>query len=143
MRISRAVDYAVRCVHYMSMRPAGTVCILTDICSEQDVPVSFMAKILQGLSKARIVRSIRGPKGGFTLLKHPRDITIKNVVEAIDGPLNINICLMEQGICKRENICPHQPVWVEVQKEIIRVLENYSFEYFAGKRKKHLEEPAI
>ena len=62
MRISRAVDYAVRCVHYMSMRPAGTVCILTDICRDQDVPVSFMAKILQGLSKAGIVRSIRGSK---------------------------------------------------------------------------------
>jgi Rrf2 family protein len=135
VKITRAVDYGVRGVLYMAMQPEGKMCLLSDICREQDVPQSFMAKIFQSLTKARIVNSFRGVKGGFSLAKNPKDITLKDVLEAIDGPMNINICVAGEGECERENICPAAPVWGEVQDAILEVLHRWNFEDLAKKGK--------
>ena len=140
MKITRAVDYGIRGVHYMSMQyQKGEISLLSEICNDQDVPPSFMAKILQALTRAGIVKSFRGVKGGFLLAKSPKDITLKEVMEAIDGPLNINFCLVAEGTCERDSICPVHPVWREVQNRVIEVLDNYDFEYLAKEGKRLLQ----
>ena len=119
----------------MSMQPEGQMCLLSDICKAQDVPQSFMAKIFQSLSRARIIKSFRGVKGGFALAKSPKDITLKEVMEAIEGPMRINLCVSGEGECERENICPTSPVWIELQRAMVEVLDKYSFEDLAKKGK--------
>ena len=123
----------------MSMQPEDKMCLLSEICKEQDVPQSFMAKIFQSLSKARIIKSFRGVKGGFALVKSPKDISIKEVMEAIEGPMNINICVSGDGDCHRENFCPATSIWKELQESIENILANCNFEDLAKKGKKMLE----
>lgn len=139
MKITRAVDYGMRGVLYMSMQPEGQMCLLSEICKEQGVPQSFMAKIFQSLSRARIIKSYRGVKGGFALARPPKDISMKEVMEAIEGPMNINICVSGDGDCHRENFCPATSIWKELQESIEDVLNNCSFEDLARKGKKLLE----
>ncbi len=122
----------------MSMQPEGQMCLLSEICKEQDVPQSFMAKIFQTLSRARIIKSFRGVKGGFALARSPKDISMKEVMEAIEGPMNINICVSGYGDCHRENYCPATSVWKELQDSIEDILDNCNFEDLAKKGKKLL-----
>ena len=123
----------------MSMQPEGQMCLLSEICKDQDVPQSFMAKIFQSLSKARIIKSFRGVKGGFALAKSPKDITLKEVIEASEGPININICVSGDGDCHRENYCPTTSVWKELQASIEGILDRCNFEYLAKKGKQLLK----
>ncbi len=117
----------------MSMQPEGQMCLLSEICKEQGVPQSFMAKIFQFLSKARIIRSYRGVKGGFALARPPKDISMKQVMEAIEGPMTINICVSGDGDCHRENFCPATSIWKELQDSIEEILDNCNFEDLAKK----------
>ena len=122
----------------MSMRPEGQMCLLSKICEDQDIPQSFMAKIFQSLIRARIIKSYRGVKGGFALAKLPKDITMKKVMEGIEGPMNINICVSGDGECDRENFCPTTSIWKELQTSIEDTLDRCNFEDLAKKGKKLL-----
>ena len=117
----------------MSMQPEGQMCLLSEICKEQGVPQSFMAKIFQSLSRARIIKSYRGVKGGFALARPSKDISMKQVMEAIEGPMSINICVSGDGDCHRENFCPATSIWKELQDSIEEILDNYNFEDLAKK----------
>lgn len=119
----------------MSMQPEGQMCLLSEICKDQDIPQSFMAKIFQSLGRARIIKSFRGVKGGFALAKSPKDITLKELMEAIEGPMNINICVSGDDECHRENFCPTSSVWKELQESIEDILDRCNFEDLAKKGK--------
>ena len=71
----------------------------------QKIPEKFLAKILQRLSKAGLLRSIRGSNGGFSLRKPAGKITMLEVIEALEGPVAINRCLLRKGECAEDQVC--------------------------------------
>ena len=85
MQITRAAEYAIRGVLYLSCQREGAVCLLNEISESQEIPPSFLSKIFQNLSKAGIVSSSRGTGGGFTLIRPPNSITLLDVLEAIQA----------------------------------------------------------
>jgi Rrf2 family protein len=101
--------------------------MLSAIAKAQDVPPRFLAKIFQSLAKAGVVKSHRGAKGGFSLARTAADITIKDVIEAIEGPIYLNVCLISQGECSRDKICPMHAVWEEAQEKMMGVLARANF----------------
>lgn len=126
MQITRETDYAIRCVYYLSGK-TGNVTMVDEISREMSIPKSFLAKILQKLSKAAIVKSYRGVKGGFEIAKDPKGISLLDVIEAVQGPVAMNICAIDDAYCGFSSTCTIHPVWIEVRKEVEKLLREKNF----------------
>jgi len=129
MQITRETDYAIRCVHFLSNTKDGTL-IVDRIAEQMCIPKTFLAKILQKLVKAGIVKSFRGAKGGCQLTRKPADITLLDVIEAIQGPVAMNVCALDSKACGLSSKCTIHPVWLEVRKEVEYILRNKNFAEF-------------
>jgi Rrf2 family protein len=109
---------------YLARRPAGEISALRDIGTEQDIPESFLAKIFQNLVHAGLVVSQRGAHGGFSLARPAADITVRAVIEAVDGPISLNGCVLWPDTCGRSGACRMHEVWLLAQERMMDVLDN-------------------
>jgi len=127
MYITREADYAVRCVLYLARKVNG-ITPVNEIAEAMHIPKSFLAKILQRLVKAEIVKSGRGVGGGFSIAKKPESISILDVIKAIQGnAATINMCALDKRMCLLSNTCSVHPVWVELRGIIERRLQEENF----------------
>jgi Rrf2 family protein len=126
MQVTRETDYAIRCVYYLAGKKSG-VTMVDEISKEMNIPKSFLAKILQKLGKGSLVKSYRGVKGGFMLARAPEEISLLKVIEAVQGPLSMNICALDKALCERSTACAIHPVWVEVRREVEKILRRKNF----------------
>jgi Rrf2 family iron-sulfur cluster assembly transcriptional regulator len=131
MQITREGDYGIRSVLYLARQQFKTVSFVNEISEEAKIPRSFLAKILQKLVKAKIVRSYRGVKGGFSLVKQARDITVLDVLNAIEGKLAINLCIPDKKKCNDSRHCPTHFMWVNIQAKMVETLKKTNFEDLA------------
>jgi Rrf2 family protein len=138
--ITRATEYAIRAVLYLAKQPTGEIVLKKDICRTQDITPAFLTKILQPLIKAGIVGSQRGVGGGFYLARTPDRITLLDVVEAQEGPVYLNQCLMNERACDRDVFCPAHGAWRHIRGEMTRVLAEYTFARLAEMEEKNLEQ---
>jgi Rrf2 family protein len=133
--ITRATEYAIRTVIYLAQHPFGEIVLKKDICRTQEVTPAFLTKILQPLIKVGIVSSQRGVGGGFLLARDPKEINLLDLLEAEEGPLALNQCLIEDGGCQRHTFCVTHKVWTEAQAEMIKVLKKHSIAELAEQSK--------
>ena len=129
MQITRETDYAIRCVHFLSCRKDETL-MVDRIAEGMRIPKTFLAKILQKLARGGVVKSFRGAKGGFQLDRRPGEITLLDVIEAIEGPVAMNACALDNRACSLSSRCSIHPVWVEVRKEVETLLRKRTFADF-------------
>lgn len=134
MIITRATEYAIRAILYMSRQPAGEVVYKKDICKAQEITPAFLTKILQPLIKDGIVGSQRGVGGGFFLAKPPAEISLLDVIKSQEGPVYLNQCLVKEGACDRQFFCPVHGAWVQIREEFMRILSRYDFAGLAAKQ---------
>ncbi|MFQ6032879.1 MAG: RrF2 family transcriptional regulator, partial [Candidatus Zixiibacteriota bacterium] len=99
MRLTKAGDYAIRGMLYLAEQPEGRVTTISEIALKRDIPRGFLAKIFQTLAKSGLVYSTQGNTGGFLLGKSKDKITLREIVEAVDGPVYLNYCLIHRGEC--------------------------------------------
>jgi len=135
MQITRETDYAMRCILYLAGQPDKVV-MLDEIAREMATPKSFLAKILQKLVKAGVVRSFRGVKGGFRLNRPPKDINLLDVIEAIEGVVALNACAVDSSVCGFSGICSMHTVWVTLRGEVNELLKRYNFSEIVESSKK-------
>lgn len=124
LQLTKDGEYAIRAILYLASQPEEKLILVNEISEAQDVPRSYLSKIMQQLTKSGIVRSRRGAKGGFRLSRPASLITLREVIEAIEGPIYLNICLVKKGECPRDQICPVHGIWKEAQKKLIEVLDS-------------------
>lgn len=122
MQLTRAADYAVRVMVHLATLPEDTRTLLQDLSSATGTPESFLSKVLQALARAQLISSRRGKTGGFAILARGREATMREVIEAIDGPVCLNVCLSGGKDCERKSWCPAHPVWVSAQRALLDVL---------------------
>ncbi|WP_204101387.1 RrF2 family transcriptional regulator [Occallatibacter savannae] len=122
MQLTRASDYAVRVLIHLATLPDHTRVLLPDIALATAAPESFLSKVLQSLAHAGLISSRRGKLGGFAILPRGREATILQIIEAIDGPVCLNVCLNGGKDCERKSTCPAHPVWVRAQRAMFDVL---------------------
>jgi len=134
--ITRATEYAIRAILFMAAQPPGEIVYKRDICKAQEITPAFLTKILQPLIKDGIVGSQRGVGGGFFLTRDPAEITLLDIVKSQEGPVYLNQCLIEQGICNREFFCPVHGAWKEIREEFMATLDRYDFASLAEQQKK-------
>ncbi len=127
MQITRQADYAVRAVLYLAQLRDNERAATSTVAEEQKIPPSFLAKIISQLSIAGLLHTSRGARGGVTLAREPKEISLLEVIEAIDGPIQLNECVGEDGLCTFDGECPLKPVWCEVQEELVKRLKATNF----------------
>ena len=123
MRLTRQGDYAVRVVVDLASRPSGAIVPRSSIQESQAVPAAYLAKIVQALARAGLVRTHPGARGGVALARRADDITLKDVIEAVEGPIHLNRCVAHPGACPRDRFCTVHPVWLRLQALVTRELE--------------------
>ena len=122
MQITRAADYAVRVMVHMASLPPGTRLQKSALVELSDAPESFLSKVLQRMVAEGFITSWRGAGGGFELAKAPAEVSVLDVVEAVDGPIHLNLCVPGASGCERSLACAVHPVWVEARAELVKVL---------------------
>lgn len=127
-RLSRAAEYGTRGVlHLANNYSENKVSVIEEIAKAQDVPVPYMAKLFQTLAKKGFVKSFKGQKGGFVLTRHPKEISLLEVIEALEGPIFLNVCLFHEGYCPRDKVCFVHDVWTEAQRRLVDYLRSCNF----------------
>jgi Rrf2 family protein len=131
MLVTRETDYAVRCVLYLA-RQQGQLANVGEIARQMNIPKSFLAKILQRLVREGVAESIRGVNGGYRLLKTPEQITLLEILIAIQGVAPVNTCAIDKRHCRMSNKCSVHPVWIEIRREVERRLATQTIAGLAG-----------
>ena len=143
-KLNRSGEYAIRAALYLASNTSGKSISVSDIARMEDVPVEFLRKIAQALIKGKIVRSRRGVNGGIVLSRPAEQISLLEVIEAAEGPIYLNTCLVEPDECRRSPWCAIHVVWCQAQMKFKNVLaaktlaelaaaNTERFEYFAAK----------
>jgi Rrf2 family protein len=127
MQITRQADYAVRAVYHLTKLGPDSRAATSQIADEQHIPPSFLAKIISQLSVAGLLHTSRGARGGVSLARDPEEISLLDVVEAIDGPILLNECVADGSDCNFTEDCPMRPIWCEAQQHLVDRLQNTSF----------------
>ena len=127
MQITRQADYALRAVIYLSRLSENEKAATCLIAENQNIPSSFLAKIISQLSLAGLIHTSRGARGGVSLAKPAEEISILNVVEAIDGPLLLNECTDDSTSCAFIDSCPLREIWCEARTDLVNKLSSATF----------------
>ena len=124
MQLTRAADYGVRVMVHLANLAADERALLPALAEATGAPESFLSKVLQSLARAKLICSWRGPLGGFGISPEGRAASMREVIEAIDGPIFLNVCLVSGKSCGRKAWCPAHPVWAEAQEAMLGVLRS-------------------
>jgi Rrf2 family protein len=127
MQITRQADYAMRAVLYLAKLGVERKAATSQIAEEEHIPPSFLAKIVSQLSVAGLLHTSRGARGGVSLARSPEKITLLEVIEAIDGPILLNECVLDAALCVFGEKCPIRPVFCDAQEQLVGQLEKTNF----------------
>ncbi len=122
MVLTRAGDYGIYGVIYLAKQPKGKIISLSEVSKAEDIPEKFLAKIFQTLTRSGLIRSHRGARGGFSLARPAHQISVKELLEAIQGPICFARCLSELEDCQRKEICRLREIMQKAQDNTIKIL---------------------
>jgi Rrf2 family protein len=128
MEISRRTDYGVRVILDLASQPESQRTSTKEIADRQNIPTTFLAKIISQLSLAELVTTHRGAGGGVTLARPASDISLLAVIEALEGPVRLNRCLIEPQACPQNDACPVHGIWAKAQAELTALLDVTTFD---------------
>ena len=131
MEITQQADYAVRAILDLALRPADERTSCQEIAQRQNIPVAFLTKICARLAAEGFLQSQRGVNGGVRLARPAREITLLQVIEAIDGPITFNRCNRNPSECDRSRTCPVHSIWFELCRDFRARLATYDFALMA------------
>ena len=139
IRLTKAGEYGLRAIRYLVESGEDARISIGDISTKKNIPEPFLRKLFKPLVQHGIIISTRGVSGGVKLARHPADITILEVVEALEGPLALNECLLDEVDCEFLNECGMHDVWEEAQAAMARVLRKRNLTHLikTKREKKH------
>lgn len=135
MRLTRAGEYAVRCALYLAMQPDEGDISRRQVSQAMKVPLHFLGKIAQQLAHAGIIQITKGAKGGYRLARPAKEVSLLQIVEAVEGPFSLNLCLINHDSCDRTGFCPVHEVWQEAQAGLQKTLGKANLASLAAKEK--------
>lgn len=121
LQISRKIEYGLRAMLFMASQPAGTVVSFREIARRMKVPESFLSKIMKTLAKQGLAVSSRGSHGGYALGKPASEISFLDVIEAVEGPIQLNVCTDSHSACSLSFGCTMSSVWRAGQEKMLEV----------------------
>ncbi len=144
MKLSTKGKYGVRAVYEIAKSAGPGPLTIREIAERQGISVSYLEQIMYRLGRAGLIESVRGPGGGYLLGKKPADLTIGDVVRALEGPIALSHCL-EPGMsddCNQADACVARMVWAKVGAKIEEALDSITFDdllrQYAGSTKRRI-----
>lgn len=124
MIYSSACEYAIRATTYLATRhDTDELVKLKDISEAEDIPAPFLSSILQRLVTVGILRSARGPTGGYALVAPPSEVNLMDIKESVDGTAELDACAVGLGRCSDEMPCPLHDSWKPIREQIRTYLQ--------------------
>ncbi|MFA5809648.1 MAG: Rrf2 family transcriptional regulator [Thermoleophilia bacterium] len=127
MHLTRQSDYGVRAILHLSGLPYGKIVQTKDIAADQDIPAKYLPSIIRTLARAGLIRTMRGNQGGVMLARPPEEINLREVIEAIEGPIILVQCMRGPNQCDHEDDCRFLPFCKSLQDQMTGQLEGTTF----------------
>ena len=129
MRVTQESDYALRVIIYLYQHGRGERIEARVISEQENIPLRFLLKLLRKLAAAGIIRSYRGSGGGYAIEREPETISVREVVEAVEGPIYVNKCLSESGQCNmgRASDCNIHRALQIIQNQLLANMDDLNF----------------
>ena len=132
MRLPLAAEYAIRGIVHIAKCNNDAPVTIRQISAAEAIPQNYLVKIFKSLVAAGLILSRRGKKGGFSLAVDPKTVSMRRVIEAVQGPIFFNACLMGPDHCNHQSWCPGHEVWLQVQKSVCDILDSVSLDAIAA-----------
>jgi len=143
MRVSTRSRYGLRFMAELAASYGRGSVSMKDIARSQGLSEKYLSQILITLKSAGLVKGFRGVHGGYILAKSPDEITLKDIVNVLEGDLSLIDCVNDPGKCPREPICVTQEVWQKVGHAISQTLDSITLSELAAKCCQKMQEPAM
>ena len=127
MHLSTAAELGIRGMAYLAVNYRKGPVPMSKICQEQKLPHQYMVKVFSALGRTNLVHSVRGRSGGFALTRPPKEISILDIIEAVEGPLALNLCQKRPSQCRwaTDPKCQIRPMWNELQAITAKTLGKF------------------
>lgn len=133
MQIPRKIEYALRAMIYMADRPGGVV-RGTEIARHEQIPKYYLEKVIRDLMRRGLVNARRGPGGGYQLGRTADHITFRDIIEAVEGPIKLNVCTDGSSSCALQPTCRMYRVWEKGQRVLLEVFSDTSLSEIASSK---------
>ena len=140
MQISLSTECAIHSLVYLAMRPAGEICFVEEVAGAQHISASYLAKVFRILAKKGILHSYRGAKGGYRLAVDPAALTLRMVVETIEGSVPLFKCQEERLFCSLGIDCHIKNILKNVEDKAYEILEQSTIADIVSTFRRHVGE---
>ena len=133
MQIPRKIEYALRAMIHLADNPGG-IARGSVIADEEHVPKYYLEKVIRDLMRRGLVRARRGPGGGYQLARPPEKVSFRDIIEAVEGPITLNVCVDGSSACNLQPSCRMFRVWEEGQRVLLDVFSRTMLSQVASSR---------
>ena len=133
MQIPRKIEYALRAMIHLADNPGG-VARGTEIARMEHIPKYYLEKVIRDLMRRGLVRARRGPGGGYQLARPAETISFRDVIEAVEGPITLNVCVDGSAACNLQPTCRMFRVWEEGQRVLLEIFSQTTLKEIAASR---------
>jgi len=138
MRISTKIRYGTRAILELASQYGKGPIELKEIAKKEDISLKYLEQVIIPLRTAGLVKAIRGSKGGYSLGKPPSEICLNDVIEILEGPVNLIECVKDSKACQRSSLCVTRDIWKKVSEAIYEIFRSVTLEDMV-KRKREKE----
>jgi Rrf2 family cysteine metabolism transcriptional repressor len=135
MKFSTRARYGTKAVLELSLQWGKGPVLLKDIAQRQEIPLPYLEHLIRPLVKAGIIKTIRGTRGGVSLLKPPKEVTLSEVIQLLEGSIAPVACVDNPSLYARSDSCVTHDIWAEVKKAMNKVFESTTFEDLVERQK--------
>lgn len=128
LRLSTKARYGLRAVIELAKHYGEGPIMAGAIAEKEDISENYLEQIMEPLKKSGIVRSVRGARGGFVLTRPPGEIKVREIIDALEGPVFLVDCLYDPSLCKRSEGCTARLFWGKLRENIIDFLNSWTLE---------------
>lgn len=132
IRITKQSDYGILMLTYMASEGADRIHTARDLSGRSGLSLPMVSKILKPLARAGIIDSHRGVKGGYTLARPAGEITVGEIIAALEGPIGMTACIAKPGTCEQEDLCPVKVNWERISHAVRDALEHIPLSEMVG-----------
>jgi Rrf2 family protein len=135
MRISTKIRYGTRAMLELASHYGEGPIELKEIAKKENISLKYLEQVIIPFRSAGLVKSVRGSKGGYSLAKSPSEIFLNDLVEILEGPINLTECLRDPKVCQKSASCVTREIWEEVSEAIYKIFHSITLEEMVNRKR--------
>lgn len=128
MKLSTKGRYGVKAMFELALNYQGNTVSIKEISEKINVSEYYLEQLFSSLRKAGLIKSIRGAQGGYMLSKTPTEISVADIINVLEGPIEISECIEDEGGCSRTGYCATRLLWIKISDSVNQVINGISLQ---------------